>query len=216
MVQIISYLFKRTLSGQMIKGMIFDFGNVICRFDNRVFIRSISKHGPLSEAEMLKRLYIESGIPEEYETGKISSREFYEKVKALLGLDMDIDEFRGAFTSIFYPVTETLELVRNLKGKYKLALLSNTNEWDHEHAIKNVGIYPLFDAVSLSYELGVKKPDERIYLDCMDKLGLEPEECVYIDDIREYAEKASDLGMIGYHYVDHDRLLEFLNHLLPG
>ena len=133
-----------------------------------------------------------------------------QQVKALLDLDMEIDGFREAFTSIFDPVTEMLELVRRLKGKYKLALLSNTNEWDLEHAIRNVGIYPLFDAVSLSYELGVKKPDERIYLDCMKKLGLEPEECIYIDDIREYAEKADELGMVGYHYVDHDGLLEFL------
>ena len=43
-------------------------------------------------------------------------------------------------------------------------------------------MYPYFDAVCLSYEVGMKKPDEKIYLRCMSDLAVEPEECLYVGD----------------------------------
>jgi putative hydrolase of the HAD superfamily len=101
-----------------------------------------------------------------------------------------------------------------LKGNFKLALLSNTNEWDHEFAIKIVEIYPLFNAVTTSYEVGVKKPDERIYLDCLEKLGLEPNECIFIDDIKEYVDKATEMGMIGLHLNNMMKLEERIAELV--
>ena len=187
----------------MIKAIIFDFGNVICSFDNRIFIQRISKHSPYSEEQLFDMIYDMGEIVERYETGEIGSKEFYERMKELCKLDMGIEDFKEAFTSIFIPIPETIELIRRLKGRYKLGLLSNTNEWDHEFAIRIVEIYPLFDAVTTSYEVRAKKPDERIYLDCLEKLGLEAHECIFIDDIKEYAEKASSLGMVGHRYVDH-------------
>jgi putative hydrolase of the HAD superfamily len=194
----------------MIKAVIFDFGNVICSFDNRTFIRKISEYSPYTEEKLFSLIYEMGSIVELYETGDIGSSEFYERMKGFCKLDMEMEDFKGAFTSIFTPIPETIDLIKRLKERYKLALLSNTNEWDHEHAIKEVEIYPLFDAVTTSYEVGVKKPDERIYINCLEKLGLEPEKCIYIDDIKAYADKASELGMEGHQYLDHEGLMEIL------
>ena len=194
----------------MIKGIIFDFGNVIRTFDRMVFIRRLADHSHFSEDELFRRIYEESSLPADYETGELSSIEFYDGVKELCEHDMGLEEFRDAFVDIFTPIPETTDLIRKLKGKYKLALLSNTSEWHHQHGIREVDIYPLYDVVTVSYEVGAKKPDERIYLDCLGKLGLMAEECIYIDDIKEYADKASELGMKGHWFRGPSGLIEFM------
>jgi putative hydrolase of the HAD superfamily len=201
-------------STTMIKAVIFDFGNVICSFDNRIFIRKIAEFSPYTFDELYEMIYRMGSIVEIYELGQISSEEFFERMKELCKLDMDIEDFREAFTTIFTPIPETIELIKKLKGSCKLGLLSNTNEWDHEHAIKIVDVYPLFDAVTTSYEVGVKKPDERMYLDCLEKLDLGPEECIYIDDIKEYADGAAKVGMIGLHYTGRVKLEEDITELI--
>jgi putative hydrolase of the HAD superfamily len=198
----------------MIKAVIFDFGNVICKFDNRIFIRKIAEFSPYSESELYEMIYSMGEIVEIYEKGKISSEEFFERMMELCKLDMDIEDFKEAFTTIFTPIPETIELIRNLKGSYKLGLLSNTNEWDHEHAIKIIEVYQLFNVVTTSYEVGVKKPDERIYLDCLEKLDLEPNECIYIDDIKEYADGAAKIGMNGLHFKNKANLEERIAELV--
>jgi putative hydrolase of the HAD superfamily len=74
-----------------------------------------------------------------------------------------------------------------------------------------VEIFPLFDSVTLSFEVKEMKPGERIYLDAVGKLQARPGECVYIDDIEAYAEGARRLGLQGIRYVSHGVLLESLD-----
>jgi putative hydrolase of the HAD superfamily len=194
----------------MIKGVIFDFGNVLYRFDNMIFVERISKRSPYSKERIQKILYEESSMIEDYESGRISSVEFFRSARKLLRLDISVTKFKRAFTDIFTPITETLELIPKLKKDYSLGLLSNTNEWDFEHCISEIDIFPFFDAVSLSYVVGAKKPDPRIFMDCLNKIGLEPEECIYIDDIETYSKKATSMGMTGHTYIDHEGLVSFL------
>ncbi|HEY8046485.1 MAG TPA: HAD family phosphatase [Streptosporangiaceae bacterium] len=88
-----------------------------------------------------------------------------------------------------------LSLLRQVRGAgLKTALLSNS--W-------GVGIYPadvlaeLFDAVVISAEVGMRKPEERIFRHAAGLLGLDPAECVFIDDIEANVQAAEALGMTG-------------------
>lgn len=72
---------------------------------------------------------------------------------------------------------------------------------------------PLFDAVTLSFEVGALKPEPEIYLDALRKLSLPPEACVFIDDIGKYAEGAAALGIRGIRYIGHAELLRELSGL---
>jgi len=81
-----------------------------------------------------------------------------------------------------------------------LGLLSNTNIWDYEEHITRQDVLPLFDSITLSFEVHALKPDKVIYRDALRKLGVSPEEAVYIDDIHEYVAAAEELGMQGIHY----------------
>jgi putative hydrolase of the HAD superfamily len=195
----------------MIKAIVFDFGNVISRFDYNLFLKKISKCTEKSENELWEIIF--TGISHEYETGVLNSDEYYKKVSTLCGLKMSKDDFRKAFTEIFSPIYSTYDLIKKLKKKYKIGLLSNTNQWHFEYAIKQMEIFSLFDAVSPSFKVGVMKPDKKIFIDVLNKLALSPEECIFIDDLSEYVEVAGKLGFQGIRYIGHEELLESLGQL---
>ena len=146
----------------------------------------------------------------------MSSDEFFEKVAQLCELKMDKQTFIEAFTDIFEPIETTFALIRKLKGRYKLGLLSNTSQWDYEYGIKAAEVFGLFEAVSLSFELRAMKPSEKIYRDIVGKLGLAAEECVFIDDCQANVEGDRQAGLYGIWYNSYEQLVESLEELGIG
>lgn len=197
----------------MIKGIIFDFGNVICTFDNGIFLKKISSFTDKSVEELNEIIYKSSDLPKKYEKGVISSDEFYKEICRLCELTILKSDFIEAYSNIFTPIPETFDLIKKLSGKYKLALLSNTSEIDYEYGFKKFDIINLFEVVSLSYLVKEMKPKERIYRNALLNLELEPEECIYIDDIDDYVQAANKLGIYGIQYLTSEKLLEGLKKL---
>lgn len=196
----------------MIKAVVFDFGNVICSFDNDIFLRKLLPHTDMS-FEDLKEGIFGSDLHRRYESGLVSSEGFRREAARKCRLSISSEEFFDAYTGIFTPIPATIGLIRSLKGRYRVGLLSNTNEWHYEHYIKKVEVFPLFDSVTLSFAVKEMKPGTGIYRDALDKLRAGTEECVYIDDIEAYAEGARRVGMKGIRYVSHDSLLDSLRAL---
>ena len=194
----------------MIKAIIFDYGNVISALDNNLFLKEIAGCSEKSVSELHELIYVTSDLPGQYETGLITSDEFFALIKKRCGLSISQADFIGAFTGIFTPIQSTLDLIERLKPDYRLGLLSNTNEWDYKYEIEKIRVFDLFDTVTVSYRVKAMKPDKEIYLDALNKLGLKPEECIYIDDIKEYSDAASAIGIRSIHYIDHTSLLESL------
>jgi putative hydrolase of the HAD superfamily len=194
----------------MIKAVIFDFGNVICAFDNDVFLRGLLGHTD-KRLEELKEAFYSSDLSARYETGLVSSEDFFLEAARRGNLSISREDFFRAFTEIFTPIPSTFRLIRGLKGSYKVGLLSNTNECHYNRYFRKADIFPLFDSVTLSFEVKQMKPGERIYRDAVGKLQARPEECVYIDDIEAYAEGARRVGLQGIRYVSHGALLESLS-----
>jgi putative hydrolase of the HAD superfamily len=195
--------------GPVIRGVIFDFGNVIAAFDVGKFLRRLEGWSGTGAETLRERIY-GSGLHSLYERGEISSGDFYREICRISGASVPEEEFAQGFTDIFTPLESTQRLIRDLRGRYRLGLLSNTNEWHFERHIRNVPVYPLFDAVTLSYEVRALKPSPEIYRDALRKLSLAPEACVFIDDIQEYADGASAVGIRGIRYEGHDALLRAL------
>ena len=196
----------------MIRGVIFDFGNVICSFDVEIFLSKLHEWSGLDVETLRDRIY-GSLLHSRYERGEISSKEFHREVARRIGVNVPIEELAEGFSDIFTPLESTHGLIRALKEKYKLGLLSNTNEWHFLRHIRKVPVFPLFDAVTLSFEVGALKPEPEIYLDALRKLSLPPEACVFIDDIGKYAEGAAVLGIRGIRYTGHAELLRELSGL---
>jgi len=190
-----------------VRAVIFDFGRVIADFDINRFIARIAAHSPLRGEEIGQKFSLGSAVAVRYETGLITSEEFFREITSIASLTMGREDFIRAYTDIFTPKPETFALVRALKGRYALGLLSNTNAWHYEYGIRPVSIFPLFDAVTLSFEVRAMKPDRRIYEDILAKLRLPADACVYIDDIAQYVDAGRALGLRAIHYTTPERLL---------
>ncbi|NUT09940.1 MAG: HAD family phosphatase [Nonomuraea sp.] len=111
----------------------------------------------------------------------------------------------------FERVDAMYDMLRDVrKNGVKTCLLSNSwsnsyprHEWDG-----------LFDAVVISGEVGMRKPEERIFRHALDQLGLPGEECVFIDDIEANIQAARALGIIGIHHRDADTTIAELESVL--
>lgn len=91
---------------------------------------------------------------------------------------------------------EIIPMFLELKRKgILIGLISNCFSEEAE-VIRRSILFPYFDAVFLSYEQGVQKPDVEIFQRCVDKLSVKPEECVYVGDGGSFElEAAKDFGM---------------------
>jgi HAD superfamily hydrolase (TIGR01509 family) len=197
----------------MIRGVIFDFGQVICRFDLRLFLDRLlpfTNH-TLPELQAAMHASVDLGIA--YESGRLTSDEFFIAVRSRYGLTIAREDFVRAYTGIFTPIPETYDLIRSLKTRCRLGLLSNTNEWHYHNVIERTAVFPLFDAVTLSYRVGAMKPARIMYDDMLGKLGLPPQEIAYIDDVQVNVDAAAALGMPALCYTDHATLLADLHKL---
>lgn len=203
-------LISNTREDEAIHGIIFDFGNVICTYDNELFVRRMAEKS-LQPVERVRHvLFQEPDLFRQFEAGSIDGEGFYFQTRKLCGVEMTPAEFRTAFTNIFTDIPETFSLITKLKSQYRLGLLSNTNPWDFEDQLSKVDIFENFEAVTLSFALGKSKPHPALYRDAASKLDLAPIQCVYIDDILEYAQAAEREGMRAIHYVGHTDLIENL------
>ena len=146
------------------------------------------------------------------ETGELSEDEFEPKFGALLG----IEDTAGLITRLFAglsPDEEMVDAVRAARaGGVKTALISNS--W-------GLGIYDrapvdLFDEAIISGKVGLHKPQPEIYLLAAERLGVEPTECVFVDDLRENCAGAEAVGMTAVLHRETGATLERLSELLGG
>jgi len=104
----------------------------------------------------------------------------------------------GRMFAAALPVPQMYDLMRTVrKAGFRTCLLSNS--WGRVDYPRD--IFPeLFDAWVISAEVGMRKPEERIFRHAAGLLGLSPEQCVFIDDIEANIDAASGLGMVGVHH----------------
>jgi len=196
-----------------IEAFVFDFGNVICKFDKNIFLEKLTLHCDKTVAQLNKLIFCDTDICIKFECGQISGEDYYKEIVEMCGLSIEQSEFFEAHTNIFTNITETFALIKRLKSKYKLGLLSNTCVWDFERGIKSVEVFSLFDAVTLSFEVGVMKPNKKIYDDMLNKIKLQPQNCVYIDDIKEFTDAGNSLGFNAINYQGAEKLLKELQEM---
>ena len=206
-------------TGRTIKAIIFDFGGVLI--------------GPRSEEEhryWAERLGLRPGQVgdilyggEEWalvKVGAISEDEFWQRVGPKLGLHTaeEIDRFRQEY---FAGDTERLDrqlvdLAQELRGKYKLAVLSNASGVVEDLLRERFGIRDLFDVVIDSACVGLAKPDRAIYELALERVGVAPDEAVFIDDLARNAAAAAALGIHAIHHQNFESTAHQLHALLSA
>ena len=179
----------------MIKTILFDLGNVIVSFD---FKRAFGRLQPLCNYEVsdIPRRLRGTDLIHRFEAGEIGPRQFVADLCKVLDLEIDYDEFCSIWTGVFLPEPLISEsLVRNLAGRYRLIIVSNTNPI-HFGMIQRT--YPLlqhFDDYVLSYEVGALKPDRKIYEAAVARAECSAGECFFTDDLAVNVQAAREHGM---------------------
>ncbi|MCP4143506.1 MAG: HAD family phosphatase, partial [Chloroflexi bacterium] len=149
--------------------------------------------------------------------GEISAYEHWQFVMRSLDLpDSEIESFYDAFFGGDVVDHEIIDYLRDLRSQpqFTTALLSNA--WDDLRGllINKWGIDDAFDEIFISAEMGVAKPDTRIYKMVLQELDVAPKETVFVDDFIENIEAARKLGMHGIHFQDVNIAMEELKELL--
>lgn len=149
------------------------------------------------------------------ERGEIDVPDFERELAArLTTIDGGAVEADGLLTRMFAGFGHEpmmAEALRHAKAAgLSTALLSNS--WGNEYP--RDGWDEMFDAVVISGEVGMRKPEARIYELVADQLGLPPEQCVFVDDLLPNIEGAEQVGMVGVHHVTPQETLEKLEALL--
>ena len=124
-----------------------------------------------------------------------------------LKLEISMNELTGYLNNSFKIDPEFVGLLRKLKSKYSLMMLSNNND-PLVDAIKkkHPDIFNLFEKHYFSSELNLRKPDERIFLHFLEDTRLDAAECLLIDDTEENIIACKNLGMNGILYKGVDQL----------
>jgi epoxide hydrolase-like predicted phosphatase len=98
-------------------------------------------------------------------------------------------------------IATNIDLIRRLRPAYKTGVLSNADSTLRYRLRETRGIFDLFDDVVCSADVGMAKPDPRIYELSASRLGLDPDECVFVDDLESNVEAARAAGMHGVHFL---------------
>ncbi|MCL1981679.1 MAG: HAD family phosphatase [Clostridiales bacterium] len=174
----------------MVKYIIFDVMGVIFTVGDDVenllvpYVRSLK---PETTIQQIKDAYMSASL------GHISSRKLWE----LVGFEQTeiLTTEHNYLENCFTLDDGFLPCAKALKKRYGIALLSNDiSEWS-KYLREFHRIEPLVDAAFISGDIGVRKPDAKIYRIALEALGIKPSECVFVDDNPERIEAASELGI---------------------
>ncbi len=187
---------------QKIKAILFDLGGVILNLDTQKTIDSFIALGA-----DLNVFQTKSAIFEMYECGKITTSDF------ILSLKKELPEYISealiieAWNAMLLDLpAQSLEILKELKSKYKLFLFSNTNEL-HISGFDKIfeKSYPLdswknyFDAIYYSHNIGLRKPNASVFNFILMEQNLTARETIFIDDTEMHCNAASELGLKTIH-----------------
>jgi len=173
--------------------VIFDFGGVISTPPLQGLRAFCERTGvPL---DVLRQLFAApDGAWARFEMNRLSQEEFvraFEAEARAHGYTLDGNAFLQAFFDGMAIRPEMLAVVRALHGRYKLGCITNNVRGGHRNPLLD----ELFDVVVESSKEGLRKPDPRIYQIACERLGVRPEEAIFLDDIGTNLKAARALGM---------------------
>jgi glucose-1-phosphatase len=180
----------------MIEAIIFDFGDVFLNLDKEATVRELKKLGLKEWTPELEQLNYQ------YEIGKIDELEFMSGIQKHIA-KCDILAIREAWNAVLldFPLYR-LEFLQLLSTKYKLFLLSNTDQTHIDKFEHKVGqsfardFYGCFEKVYFSYDIRLRKPDENTFKFVINNHNLTPKKTLFVDDKKANTDAAKKLGFV--------------------
>lgn len=200
----------------MIKNLLFDLGGVIMDIDRNHCVEAFRKLGMENPDSFLNE-YSQKGPFGDLESGTITVYEFHKALRSFLPSDITDEQMDEAFSDFLLGIPEErLDALKELRKKYKVYILSNTNPimWYNriaaEFAKQGGDISTYTDGTVTSFEEKVMKPDPEIFRAACKKLNIKPEETVFLDDSEANTEAAQALGFETIHVAPGSEFVDLL------
>lgn len=190
--------------------IVFDLGNVLIPFDYSIMMKRLDLVEEGLGSRFMEHYKENYHIHRKFERGDLTEDEFIELMLHPSNGSLDRETFCRYYSEIFRVNEDVASLLPELKKKYKVVLLSNTNSIHREYGYKQYSFLKHFDRLILSHEVGAVKPEAEIYKAVEAYTQVPPEEHIFIDDVLEYVEGAKKMGWDAVQFTSYGQLLEDL------
>lgn len=211
-----------------IKVLLFDLGGVVIDIDPKIAISELKKISSKTATEFKEMDYRYETFNSDlskffnaYEKGEISDQSFRDGLRSAGNFDLDDEKIDEIWNLVIVKIhSDILELILQLKKKYSIMILSNTNSI-HKYFFNKLcsdlhgkTFDKLFDNVFYSFELKCRKPDKEIYDKVVEESKYLPREIIFFDDMKENLVECKKMGMSTYHVKSTLELKSFLSDLI--
>ena len=197
----------------MINTIIFDIGNVLMNFDYHPFIKKLLKDDEVIE-HVNKAMWF-TGLWNELDRGMNTDLILQKMIDAEPDYE---DEIRLTFESVGFCIKKVdyaIPWIKALKARgYRVLFLSNYAEHTMYANARALDFLPYMDGGVFSCDEGVTKPDPKIYMTIIERFGLNPAECVFLDDSKVNLLTAKAFGMKVIHFKDYESAKKQLEEML--
>jgi len=189
----------------MITHILLDMGGVLVELQWQERMEALLNR-PLPMAE-LHHLWVSAVSTVDFESGRTDFDQFTAAFLQEFDLSLDPAVFQREFLALVQdPFPDCLRVLGDLKARFHLSLLSNTNPAHHEKLSRIEGFLPTFDRLFLSYQMGCMKPSPQIFETVIAHLDTAPEQIAFFDDGARNVEAARALGIQAFRVDSPDQV----------
>ncbi|CNF13872.1 glucose-1-phosphatase [Yersinia kristensenii] len=183
---------------------IFDLGNVIVDIDFKRVLGVWSKLSSVPLATLSERFTM-GDVFQQHERGEISDEDFARQLSDEMGLSLSFEQFAEGWQAVFVALRpEVIAIMQKLRAEgHRVVVLSNTNRlhcnyWPQHYP----EVAAAADHLYLSQDLGMRKPEARIYQHVLSAENIPAEQAVFFDDVEANIVAARIEGITGIHVTD--------------
>jgi len=199
-----------------IRAVIFDFGGVIVRTEDQAGrLRAAARLG-VSPQELYAAVF-DSAVAAQATLGQASAGAVWDHVARTFGLDAaELARLQNDFWAGDRLDERLVAFIRSLRPALKTGILSNAWPDGRRIIAEKFGLAHVVDDIVISAEVGVAKPDARIFQLAAARLGVEPGQVIFVDDFSRNLEGARAAGMHAVHFKSTDQMIAEVRALIGG
>ena len=191
--------------------VLFDMEGVLTHYDRTARVVHLSA-ATGCDAAAIRHAIWDSGLEARADAGEISEDEYLGLLGDILRYPVSREQWLASRRASITPNAQTLALAEQVRERCRIAILTNNCGLVTDHLdYLNPPVAALFtDAVHSSATFGATKPAAQAYLGCIERIGVQADETLFIDDTEANVQGAINAGLAGYRFVDAESLARFL------
>ena len=190
--------------------VVLDLGGVVCQFSHDRRLAALARASHLSVEDVHQRLFT-SGFDLDCDRGHYTLEQQCAQIRARLGVDCDQHELARLWAEAFVPAPDVLAIVSRVRSRVPTAILTNNGplvEAMIRHFFPQIAAS--FDHLCFSYQAMSTKPEPRAFLATLERLGVMPEQCMFVDDAEQNVLGARAVGIDAVRFVSAQALASAL------